>query len=84
MGDHEELVDLGRNIGGVEVSIFMREFSDCYRISLRSNGLVNVNEIAKKFGGGGHKMAAGIKLTTNFKETKNNLINAIKEELDKQ
>jgi hypothetical protein len=29
-------------------------------------------------------MAAGIKLTTNFKETKNNLINAIKEELDKQ
>ena len=84
MGDHEGLVDLGRNIGGVEVSIFMRECSDCYRISLRSNGLVNVNEIAKKFGGGGHKMAAGIKLTANFKETKNNLINAIKEELDKQ
>ena len=83
MGDHEGLVDLGRNIGGVEVSIFMRECADCYRISLRSNGLVNVNEIAKKFGGGGHKMAAGIKLTANFKETKESIIDAIKEELSK-
>lgn len=83
MGDHEGLVDLGRNIGGVEVSIFMREAKDCYRISLRSNGKVNVNTVAQKFGGGGHKMAAGIKTTGNFKETKENIINAIKEELSK-
>ena len=77
MGDHEGLVDLGRNIGGVEVSVFFRECKDCYRISLRSNGLVNVNEVAKKFGGGGHKMAAGIKINDNFKETKNKLIDEI-------
>lgn len=81
MGDHEGLVDLGRNVGGVEVSIFMRETAECYRVSLRSNGKVNVNTVAKKFGGGGHKMAAGIKTTGNFKETKENIINAIKEEL---
>lgn len=83
MGDHEGLVDLGRNVGGVEVSVFMRECEDVYRISLRSNGLVNVNEIAKKFGGGGHMMAAGIKTTGNFKETKDAVINAIKEALNK-
>lgn len=82
VGDHEGLVDLGRNIDGVEVSIFARECADCYRISLRSNGLVDVNEIAKKFGGGGHKMAAGVAVD-NFKETKNNLINAIIEVLNK-
>ncbi len=81
-GDHEGLVDLGRNIGGVEVSVLMRE-DDEYRISLRSNGRVNVNEIAKKFGGGGHKMAAGIKLTGNFKETKDMIINEIIKELHK-
>lgn len=80
-GDHEGLVDLGRNIDGVEVSIFVRE-DDVYRISLRSNGLVNVNEIAKKFGGGGHKMAAGIKLSGNFKETKEEIINEIIKELN--
>lgn len=81
IGDHEGLVDLGRNIGGVEVSIFMRECEDVYRISLRSNGRINVNEIAKKFGGGGHNMAAGIKTSGSFKETKEALISAIKEKL---
>ena len=81
MGDHEGLVDLGRNIGGVEVSIFMRECDDIYRISLRSNGLIDVNKVAQKFGGGGHKMAAGIKINGNFKETKDNLVKAIIEEL---
>lgn len=80
-GDHEGLVELGRNIEGVEVSVFMRE-DDQYRISLRSNGLVNVNEIAKKFGGGGHAMAAGIKLDGNFKETKEKIIDEIIKELN--
>ena len=73
VGDHEGLVDIGRNIGGVMVSIFMRE-DNGYRISFRSNGLINVNEIAKKFGGGGHKMAAGAKIDGNFKETKDIVI----------
>lgn len=81
MGDHEGLVDLGRNVGGVEVSVFMREDNGVYRISLRSNGKVDVNKVAQKFGGGGHKMAAGIKTDGNFKETKENVINVIKEEL---
>ena len=78
-GDHEGLVDLGRNIGGVEVSIFMRE-DDGYRISFRSNGNIDVNEIAKKFGGGGHKMAAGAKIDGDFKETKNKVLLEIKKE----
>ena len=82
MGDHEGLVDIGRNIGGVEVSVFMRETAECYRISLRSNGKINVNTVAQKFGGGGHKMAAGIKINGDFKETKEKVINAIKKELD--
>ncbi len=83
MGDHEGLVEIGRNVGGVEVSVFMRECADIYRISLRSNGLVDVNEIAKKFDGGGHTMAAGIKTSGNFKETKEAIIDAIKESLNK-
>lgn len=71
--DYEGLVDLGRNIDGVEVSIFMRE-DNGYRISFRSKGLVNVNEIASKFNGGGHRMAAGAKVNSGFKETKDKLI----------
>lgn len=81
--DHEGLVDLGRNILGVEVSIFMRE-DNGYRISFRSTGKVKVNEIAAKFGGGGHRMAAGAKVNASFKETKEMLINETIKELNKQ
>ncbi len=84
LGDHEGLVDIGRNIGGVEVSIFMRECGDIYRISLRSNGLADVNKIAKKFAGGGHKMAAGIKTSGNFKEIKEAIIEEVIGELTKE
>ena len=82
LGDHEGLVDLGRNIDGVEVSIFMRE-DDGYNISFRSNGLVNVNNIAKKFNGGGHRMAAGAKSRLSFKETKEKVINETIKEFNK-
>ena len=71
-GDHEGLVDIGRNISGVEISIFMRE-DNGYNVSFRSNGF-DVEKIAAEFGGGGHKMAAGAKLNMPFKEAKEALI----------
>lgn len=80
VGEHEGLIDLGRNIDGVEVSIFMRE-DDGYRVSFRSNGAANVSEIAKKFGGGGHIMAAGAKIDGSFKETKDKVLLETKKEL---
>lgn len=59
-GDHEGIVDVGRNIEGVEVSIFLREVEEnFYRVSLRSNDYIDVSEIANLFGGGGHTKAAG-------------------------
>ena len=78
-GDHEGLVDIGRNIVGVDVSIFMRE-EDGYNVSFRSNGF-DVQAIAKKFGGGGHKVAAGAKLTMSFKDAKEALIRETLKEL---
>lgn len=77
-GEHEGIVDIGRNIDGVLVSIFIREDDNGWTISLRSNGLVDVNKIASIFGGGGHSMAAGAKLAKDFEETKKNIINETK------
>lgn len=74
LGDHEGLVDLGRDIMGVEVSIFMRE-DDGYKISLRSNGKIDVREIAEVFDGGGHMMAAGLKINKPLEEVKQDIIN---------
>lgn len=61
VGDHEGIVNVGRNIEGVEVSILLREdIEDVYKVSLRSNNYVNVSEIAEEFDGGGHEKAAGL------------------------
>lgn len=76
-GDHEGIVNIGRNIDGVEVSVFIRE-EDGFTISLRSTGLIDVNKIAEVFNGGGHFMAAGAKTRLSFKETKQIIIDEIK------
>lgn len=64
--DIEGLVDHLRAIAGVEVAALIREppFADDgpappNRVSLRSRGAIDVSEIARKVGGGGHKQAAG-------------------------
>ena len=81
-GDHEGIVNIGRNIEDVEVSIFLREeLENNYKVSLRSNSYVNVSEIAEVFDGGGHEKAAGLTIEENLdnaikkliKETKNRL-----------
>ena len=77
LGDHEGIVDIGRSISGVEVSAFIRE-NDGFTVSLRSTGSVDVNKVASRFGGGGHKMAAGAQIDKNLQETKDIVINEIK------
>lgn len=77
IGEHEGIVDIGRNIEGVEVSIFIRE-DDGFTISLRSTGIVDVSKIALQIGGGGHFMASGGKIHKSFKETKDIIINETK------
>ena len=80
-GDHEGIVNIGRNIEGVEVSLFIRE-NDGWSISLRSTGSVDVNKIAAAVGGGGHFMAASGKTTCSLEETKAVLINEIEKALN--
>ena len=76
-GEHEGIVDIGRSIEGVEVSIFLRE-DNGFTISLRSTGSVDVSKIAASIGGGGHFMASGGKLTGTLEEVKEKIINETK------
>lgn len=58
--DLEGLVEYARSIEGTELAILFRETSDgATKISFRSNGVVDVNALAREFGGGGHVKAAG-------------------------
>lgn len=56
----EGLVDFGLTIDTTEVSICLLEVKKGqYKVSLRSKGKVDVNEVAGSFGGGGHILASG-------------------------
>ncbi len=69
--DGSTLVKIGASLQGVQVSIFLKEKKDrLIKVSLRSKGDFKVNEIAKKFGGGGHEKAAGFIIEDNFQHAK--------------
>lgn len=83
--EHNEadfLANLGRNIEGVEVAIFIRAYKEENRVSLRSNNNIDVNEIGKIFGGGGHKNATGIISTMEFNLLKEKLIEEVGKKID--
>lgn len=80
-GDHDGLVDIGRTIEGVEVSILLREADGFYKGSLRSNEYVNVSDVCMMFGGGGHMRAAGCSIHLPLEEAKEKLINEVKKHL---
>lgn len=81
VGDYEGLVNEGRNIEGVEVSIFLHEIDDGFKVSLRSNNYVNVSDVCLMFGGGGHIRAAGAKIKGTPDEIKEKLLKEIKRQL---
>lgn len=67
---------------GVEVAIFMHELrSTEYKVSMRSNGKVNVADIAVFFGGGGHARAAGCMMNGTYYDVLNNLTEHIERQL---
>lgn len=81
--DHDGIVEIGRDIEGVEVSVFLRETEEnTYKISLRSNDYVNVSDICLLFGGGGHMRAAGgIISGGSFEKAKEKIISECKKHL---
>ncbi|MCI9197436.1 MAG: bifunctional oligoribonuclease/PAP phosphatase NrnA [Lachnospiraceae bacterium] len=67
---------------GVEVAMFLYELESMeYKVSLRSNGRVDVNQVAAYFGGGGHVRAAGCEIKGTSHDVINNLTLHIEEQL---
>jgi phosphoesterase RecJ-like protein len=76
----EGLVDIPRTVKEISISILYTQLADDYfKLSLRSKGNVNVEKIAKKFGGGGHVNAAGCTIKGNIDTIKLQILQAIKE-----
>ena len=77
-GDYDGIVENGRDVEGVEVSVFLRETDKGIKVSLRSKNYVNTSEVAMMFGGGGHLRAAGCNIQGTIDQAKNQIINRVK------
>lgn len=79
--DLDGIVEQLRITNGVECAIFIYETGEMeYKVSLRSNEIVDVSVIATYFGGGGHIRAAGF----NMKGSVHDVINNISEQIELQ
>lgn len=68
---------------GVDCSLFMYEISPLeYKVSLRSNGAVDVAKIAGLFGGGGHVRAAGCTVNGTCHDVINNIVKYIHHQME--
>lgn len=76
--DLEGIVENGRDVEGVEVSVFLYEAEKGFKASLRSNNYVNVSDICLLFNGGGHVRAAGCTIPYSLEESKARILNQVK------
>ena len=80
--DLDGIVQQLRVTKGVEAAIFIYEVkTQEFKVSLRSNGNVDVNAVASYFSGGGHVMAAGCTMQGSVYDVINNLTRPIEKQL---
>lgn len=81
-GDHEGIVEMGKSVENVEVSVFLHEIDDKgFKLSLRSLEYVNVAKIAIMLGGGGHYKAAGAYVKGTPEQIKTKILQEVKKQL---
>jgi phosphoesterase RecJ-like protein len=81
--DTQDFVDIPKSVKGVEVALLFREIAEdgVTRISMRSEGHVDVNVVAEKFGGGGHPRAAGCSINAPIAEARKAILPVIEKML---
>ena len=78
----EGFVDYSLFLKGAEVGVLFKQKSeDLTKVSLRSQHSFDVSSLARLFGGGGHRNAAGCSIKKDLKSTKELILKKIKEAL---
>jgi phosphoesterase RecJ-like protein len=80
--ESEELVNYPRSVATVRVACLLREHDGQVKVSLRGKGDVDVQKIAARFGGGGHRNAAGCTLPGSLAEATRAVLEAVRTALD--
>ena len=76
--DTEGLINLPLTVREIRASAFLKELGPAeFRVSLRSKGAIDVAAVARQFGGGGHKNAAGCTVPGTYAEARRAVVAAI-------
>jgi bifunctional oligoribonuclease and PAP phosphatase NrnA len=76
--DSDGLINLPLTVKEIEAVVFFKEIEPAvYRLSMRSKGDVDVNLVARRFGGGGHKHAAGCTMNGPYADIRGTLVAAL-------
>jgi len=80
--DSEDIINMLLQVRDSKMAVLISELKDgTFKVSFRSRCAVDCSVLAAKFGGGGHKKAAGASLALPFEQTKQVLIDAVTEAL---
>jgi len=78
--DADGFVNYPLTVGEVEAVAMLKECEPgIYRTSLRSKGDVNVAKVAERFGGGGHRNAAGCTLKGSWEEAETEIVRLLQD-----
>jgi phosphoesterase RecJ-like protein len=78
--DTEDVINRLLSVAGVEVALLFLELGPQEtKVSLRSRSAIDVNQIAGRFGGGGHKAASGVRYKGPLKEAEPAVLAAVSE-----
>lgn len=76
----EGIINYTRMISGVEVGLLFREVAPGQvKVGFRSRGRVDVASLAREFGGGGHRLAAGASLKGSLEEAAARILARVKD-----
>ena len=82
-GDNNGFVNIPLAAREILAAVYMREVGEnVYRVSLRSKGDINVAKVAEKFGGGGHRNAAGLRIEGGWDEKEQELVELVREAVE--
>jgi bifunctional oligoribonuclease and PAP phosphatase NrnA len=83
--DTEGLVNLPLTVKEIEAVLFFKqEKDDEYRVSLRSKGEIDIGAVAKSFGGGGHKNAAGCTVRGLIDDLQKQMVERVEHAIENQ
>ncbi len=79
--DQDGIAAIPRNVEGVEIGITVTEQEEDCKVSVRTSSRINAADICSRFGGGGHRAAAGCNIAEDINTAGEQLVAAAREVL---